>query len=439
MTSTSPAPLAAATPAAPPVPATPGQRATNFADLPLDARLVDTLRQRGLTVPFAIQAAALPDAIAGRDILGRGQTGSGKTLAFGLPMLNRLAGRRSAGRQPIALVLVPTRELAEQVTKALTPYADAVRLRCATVVGGLSIRAQATTLARGTEILVATPGRLADLIRSGYCRLDRVEIAVVDEADQMADIGFLPQVTALLDQVPSGGQRMLFSATLDAAVDRLVRRFLNSPVTHSVDPPAAAVSTMAHRLIEVEPGDKQATVTDIASRNERTMMFVGTKRGADRLARRLADAGVHAAAIHGGKSQAQRTRALEQFRAGSLRVLVATNVAARGIHIDALDLVVNVDPPADGKDYLHRGGRTARAGRSGTVITLVAPDQRHEVHRLMVRTGINPECTPASPSLSRSASPAAAAASGGISRRAPRGRAGAAAGAADRRSRVRAG
>ncbi len=361
-----------------------------FADLPLDARLVEALRRRGVTVPFAIQVATLPDALAGRDILGRGQTGSGKTLAFGLPMLTRLAGRRAAPRRPLALVLTPTRELAQQVTAALTPYAETLRLRCTTAVGGLSIRAQAAALSRGAEILVATPGRLADLINNGHCRLDTVDITVVDEADQMADIGFLPQVTALLDQVAPGGQRMLFSATLDGAVGKLVRRFLNDPATHSVDPPAAAVSTMEHHLLEVALAEKPATVADIAARNERTMMFVATKRGADRLARRLDDAGIQAAAIHGGKSQGQRTRALEQFKAGSLAVLVATNVAARGIHIDDLDLVVNVDPPADGKDYLHRGGRTARAGRSGTVFTLVLPEQRREVHRLMTSAGIRP-------------------------------------------------
>jgi superfamily II DNA/RNA helicase len=368
-----------------------------FADLPLDPRLVDALKRRGLTVPFAIQIAALPDALAGKDILGRGQTGSGKTLAFGLPMLMRLIGRRATPRRPLALVLVPTRELAMQVTTALTPYAETLKLRCTTAVGGLSIRGQAAALSRGAEVLVATPGRLADLIQNGHCRLDGVDIAVVDEADQMADIGFLPQVSKLLDQVAPGGQRMLFSATLDAAVSKLVRRFLIDPVTHSVDPPAAAVTTMTHHLLQVEHADKPATIADIATRNERTMMFVATKRGADRLAKRLGDVGVRAAAIHGGKSQGQRTRALEQFRSGTIDALVATNVAARGIHIDELDLVVNVDPPADGKDYLHRGGRTARAGRSGTVFTLVLPEQRREVQHLMTSAGIRPEFATVTP------------------------------------------
>jgi superfamily II DNA/RNA helicase len=359
--------------------------------------LVETLRKQGLTVPFAIQAATVPDALAGRDVLGRGRTGSGKTLAFGLPLLHRLAGRRAVSRRPLALVLVPTRELAQQVSAALAPYADALRLRCTTVVGGLSIVAQAAALTRGAEVLVATPGRLADLVERGQCRLDRVDIAVVDEADQMADIGFLPQVSALLERVPAGGQRMLFSATLDRGVDKLIRRFLTDPVTHSVDPSAAAVTAMAHHLLQVDAADKQATVAEIAAREDPVIMFVRTKRGADRLARQLLDRGVHAAVLHGGKSQGQRTRALEQFRNRSLHVLVSTNVAARGIHIDDLDLVVNVDPPADGKDYVHRGGRTARAGRAGTVVTLVLPDERDDVYRLMTSAGVRPHCTTVRP------------------------------------------
>jgi superfamily II DNA/RNA helicase len=372
--------LAAAAPAA--------ALATSFNEFPLPPILLKTLAARGVAVPFPIQAVTLPDALAGRDVLGRAQTGSGKTLAFGLPLLARTLGKRAAVRQPLALVLVPTRELAAQVTAALRPYADAAHLRSTTVVGGLSIRAQAEALRRGVEVLVATPGRLADLVNRGDCRLDAVAVAVVDEADQMADIGFLPQVSALLDQVPAGGQRMLFSATLDREVDRLVRRFLIDPVTHSVDPPAASVTSMAHHLLQVEMADKQATIADIAAREGRVMLFVDTKRGADRLARHLLERGVRASALHGGKSQGQRTRALDEFRAGSSTVLVATNVAARGIHVDDMDLVVNVDPPGDAKDYVHRGGRTARAGQSGTVVTLVLPHQRHDVSRLMAAAGI---------------------------------------------------
>ncbi|MBB5872529.1 superfamily II DNA/RNA helicase [Allocatelliglobosispora scoriae] len=364
-----------------------------FANLGLPAPLLAVLAKQGLTTPFPIQAATIPDALAGRDVLGRGQTGSGKTLAFGLPLLARIAGRRAQPGRPLALVLVPTRELAAQVTASLAPYAAAMRLKSATVVGGLSIGAQANALRNGVELLVATPGRLTDLVNRGDCRLDQIAIAVVDEADQMADIGFLPQVTRLLKDVPAGGQRMLFSATLDRGVDRLVQRFLANPVTHSVNPPkAATVSTMTHHLLQVDLADKQPAVAEIAARDGRVIMFVDTKHGAERLAKHLLSRGVHAAALHGGKSQGQRTRALEGFRTGAVTALVATNVAARGIHIDDLDLVVNVDPPADGKDYLHRGGRTARAGQSGTVVTLVLPHQRREVSRLMSAAGIRAEC-----------------------------------------------
>jgi superfamily II DNA/RNA helicase len=356
----------------------------------MPAALLSTLTRQGVTEPFAIQASTLPDALNGRDVLGRGRTGSGKTLAFGLAVLARSADRRAEPRRPLALVLVPTRELAQQVTDALTPYAESVNLRTATVVGGVSIARQAAALKRGAEILVATPGRLADLINRGACNLEHVRITVLDEADQMADMGFLPQVTALLDQVAPGGQRMLFSATLDRNVDRLVRRFLTDPVTHSVDPSAGAVTTMEHHLLHVTEADKHDATTHIAARDGRVIMFVDMKHAADRLARKLLSSGVRAAALHGGKSQPQRNRTLEQFRTGDVSVLVATNVAARGIHIDGLDLVVNVDPPNDHKDYLHRGGRTARAGESGTVVTLVLPSQRREMDRMMATAGITP-------------------------------------------------
>ena len=373
----------------PPLPA-----AASFAELDMPAALLSTLTRQGVTEPFPIQASTLPDALNGRDVLGRGRTGSGKTLAFGLAMLARSAGRRAESRRPLALVLVPTRELAQQVTDALTPYATSVDLRTTTVVGGVSISRQAAALKRGVEILVATPGRLADLIDRGACRLDHVRITVLDEADQMADMGFLPQVTALLDQVAPGGQRMLFSATLDRNVDRLVRRFLTDPVTHSVDPSAGAVTTMEHHLLHVTEADKQDTTAHIAARDGRVIMFVDMKHAADRLTRKLLTRGVRAAALHGGKSQPQRNRTLEQFRTGDVTVLVATNVAARGIHIDGLDLVVNVDPPNDHKDYLHRGGRTARAGESGTVVTLVLPSQRREMDRMMATAGIKPHSAP---------------------------------------------
>ncbi|WP_051950926.1 DEAD/DEAH box helicase [Actinacidiphila yeochonensis] len=372
----------AGTPGPPPV--------EHFADLALPAPLLAELTRQGVTVPFPIQGATLPSSLAGRDVLGRGRTGSGKTLAFGLAVLGRVAGRRAEPRQPLALVLVPTRELAQQVTDALTPYARATRLRLATVVGGLSAGRQAAALRGGAEIVVATPGRLRDLVERGDCRLDQVVVSVLDEADQMADMGFLPQVTALLRQVAPGGQRLLFSATLDRDVDTLVRRFLSDPVVHAVDPPAGVVAAMEHHVLHVDDEDKAEAAVRIAAREGRVLLFLDSKRGADRLTKSLLARGVRAAALHGGKSQPQRTRALAQFKNGEVTVLVATDIAARGIHIDDLDLVVNVDPPADHKDYLHRGGRTARAGASGSVVTLVTPDQRRDVVRLLARAGITP-------------------------------------------------
>ncbi|CAL9461670.1 ATP-dependent RNA helicase RhlB [Streptomyces sp. enrichment culture] len=365
-----------------------------FADLDMPAPILAALGRQGVTEPFPIQAATLPNSLAGRDVLGRGRTGSGKTLAFGLAVLARTAGQRAEPRQPLALVLVPTRELAQQVTDALTPYARAVGLRLATVVGGMSIGRQAGALRAGAEVVVATPGRLKDLIDRGDCRLDAVGITVLDEADQMTDMGFMPQVTALLDQVRPNGQRMLFSATLDRNVDRLVRRYLHDPVVHSVDPSAGAVTTMEHHVLHVHDADKQRTTTEIAARDGRVIMFLDTKHAVDRLTKHLLNSGVRAAALHGGKSQPQRTRTLTQFKSGQVTVLVATNVAARGIHVDNLDLVVNVDPPTDHKDYLHRGGRTARAGESGSVVTLVTPDQRRAMTRLMASAGITPQVTP---------------------------------------------
>ncbi|MBQ0987184.1 DEAD/DEAH box helicase [Streptomyces sp. F63] len=385
------APAVSTEPAAPAAPGTPPRPpAATFAELPLNPALLTALTANGVTDPFPIQSATLPDSLAGRDVLGRGRTGSGKTLAFGLPLLSRTAGRRADGKRPLALVLVPTRELATQVTDALTPYATALGLRITTVVGGMSINRQTEALRKGAEVLVATPGRLADLIDRRACSLGDVAVTVLDEADQMTDMGFLPQVTRLMEQVAPDGQRMLFSATLDRNVDKLVRRFLVDPVTHSVDPSAATVTAMEHHVLHVQDTDKKATVTEIAAREGRTIMFVHTKRGADRLTKQLLAAGVRAVALHGGKSQPQRTRTLEQFRTGEATTLIATNVAARGIHIDGLDLVVNVDPPTEAKDYLHRGGRTARAGEAGTVVTLVTPDQRRDMSKLMTEARISP-------------------------------------------------
>ncbi|MFF8829388.1 DEAD/DEAH box helicase [Streptomyces sp. NPDC015131] len=364
-----------------------------FDALGLPAHLLAELRTAGVTVPFPIQAATLPNSLAGRDVLGRGRTGSGKTLAFGLALLARTAGKRAEPRQPLALVLVPTRELAQQVTDALTPYARSLRLRLTTVVGGMPIGRQAGALRGGSEVVVATPGRLKDLVDRDACRLDQVAITVLDEADQMTDMGFMPQVTHLLDQVRPDGQRMLFSATLDRNVDLLVRRYLTDPVVHSVDPSAGAVTTMEHHVLHVHGADKHAATTEIAARDGRVIMFLDTKHAVDRLTKDLLAVGVRASALHGGKSQPQRTRTLDRFKSGHVTVLVATNVAARGIHVDDLDLVVNVDPPGDHKDYLHRGGRTARAGESGTVVTLVLPGQRRGMERLMADAGITARVT----------------------------------------------
>ncbi|MGW4163295.1 DEAD/DEAH box helicase [Streptomyces sp. NPDC004788] len=383
----------------PPLPA-----AERFDDMELPEAVLATLAAEGVTAPFPIQSATLPSALAGRDVLGRGRTGSGKTLAFGLALLARTAGRRADAKKPLALVLVPTRELAQQVTEALTPYAQALRLRLATVVGGLQSGRQAGELRSGAEVLVATPGRLRDLVERRDCRLDQVEIAVLDEADQMADMGFLPQVTELLDQVRPGGQRMLFSATLDRDVELLVRRYLEDPVVHAVDLTEETGSTVEHHVLHVHGADKFATATEIAARDGRVIMFLDTKAAVDRFTRHLVGSGIRAAALHGGKSQPQRTDTLERFRTGAVGVLVATNVAARGIHVDDLDLVVNVDPPADPKDYLHRGGRTARAGASGSVVTLALPDQRRDLARLLADAGVRPRITkvrPGEPELRR--------------------------------------
>ncbi|MEU9414190.1 DEAD/DEAH box helicase [Streptomyces sp. NPDC048272] len=371
------------TPALPPV--------TAFEDMGMPEALLKTLAAQGVTDPFPIQSATLPNSLAGRDLLGRGRTGSGKTLAFGLALLARTAGRRAQPKQPLALVLVPTRELAQQVTDALAPYATAVNLRIATVVGGMSINRQSGALRRGSEVLVATPGRLKDLIDRGDADLSQVSITVLDEADQMTDMGFMPQVTALLKQVEADGQTMLFSATLDKNIDKLVKMFLHDPVAFSVDPSAGAVSTMEHHVLYVmDETDKKAVATRIAARDGRVIMFVDTKRGVDRMVKKLLADGVRASGLHGGRSQPQRNRTLDWFKTGEVTALVATNVAARGIHIDDLDLVVNVDPPTDHKDYLHRGGRTARAGESGSVVTLVLPDQKRDMTRLMSDAGISP-------------------------------------------------
>lgn len=360
-----------------------------FAELGLPAVLVQALRRDGIETPFPIQSATVPDALAAKDVLGRGPTGSGKTLAFGLPMLTRLAGASAKPGRPRGLVLVPTRELAAQIERALDEPALALGLRVASVVGGAPIRRQADRLARGVDLLIATPGRLADLLAQGAADLSDVAITALDEADHMADMGFLPQVTKLLDRTPKDGQRLLFSATLDGDVDKLVKRYLRSPVTHSTAPPSASVATMSHHLLYVRDKiAKRAVATEIAARDGLTIMFVRTKHGADRLAKQLRGAGIPAGALHGGKAQNNRTRTLAAFADGSVPVLVTTDVAARGIHVDGISLVVHVDPPAEPKAYLHRAGRTARAGEDGVVVTLVMDEERRDVESMARKAGV---------------------------------------------------
>ncbi len=369
-----------------------------FAALGLTGRLVERLARDGITDPFPIQAAAIPDALAGRDVLGRGRTGSGKTLAFGLPMVSRLAdGTRPASRRPRALVLVPTRELAMQVSDALEPFVHVTGLRHRLVAGGLSYEPQISSLARGVDLLVATPGRLTDLMERGAVELDDVRVAVLDEADHMADMGFLPEVTAILDALPEGGQRMLFSATLDRGVDALVARYLVDPVTHSTDEAQAAVTTMSHHVLLIDPQEKKALTAELAGREGRVIVFARTQLGADRIAGELRSKGVLAASLHGGLSQPVRNRVLGAFRDGRMSVLVATDVAARGIHVDDVGLVVQVDPPRDHKDYLHRAGRTARAGERGAVVMLALPHQRRMVTRIIEGAGADATTARVSP------------------------------------------
>ncbi|MFD3453771.1 DEAD/DEAH box helicase [Streptomyces sp. NPDC058691] len=370
-------------------PETPEAPESTFGDLGLPEAIVRKLAQNGVTTPFPIQAATIPDALAGKDILGRGRTGSGKTLSFGLPLLTQLSGGHTDRKRPRGVILTPTRELAMQVADALQPYGDVLGLKMKVVCGGTSMQNQIYALERGVDILVATPGRLRDLIDRGACSLDQVQIAVLDEADQMADMGFLPEVTEILDLVPKGGQRLLFSATLENEIDTLVKRYLKDPVTHEVDPSAGAVTTMTHHVLIVKPKDKAPVTAAIAARKGRTIIFVRTQMGADRVAEQLREAGVKADALHGGMTQGARTRTLADFKDGYVNVLVATDVAARGIHVDGIGLVLNVDPAADHKDYLHRSGRTARAGESGTVVSLALPHQRKQIFRLMEDAGVD--------------------------------------------------
>ncbi|WP_407943817.1 DEAD/DEAH box helicase [Marisediminicola senii] len=366
---------------------------TTFAALGVPAPLVAALTKSGIDSPFPIQQDTLPDTLAGRDVLGRGKTGSGKTLAFSIPIVARLGGKLAGGQRrtgrPLALVLAPTRELATQISTAMEPLASAYGLKITTIFGGVSQQRQVAALKSGIDIIVACPGRLEDLMKQGIVSLDAIEITVLDEADHMADLGFLPVVTRILDKTPNSGQRMLFSATLDNGVDKLVRKYLHNQVLHSVDEATSHVSAMTHHVFEVEsPEAKRLLVEKLAGGTGRRILFMRTKHHAKKLAKQLTDAGIPAVDLHGNLSQVQRDRNLAAFSAGTSRVLVATDVAARGVHVDDIELVIHVDPPAEHKAYLHRSGRTARAGKEGEVVTLVLPTQRKDTAQLLRKAEI---------------------------------------------------
>ena len=368
---------------------------SSFADLGVPSALVDVLAADGITSPTPIQQATLPDALAGRDVLGRGRTGSGKTYAFCLPLVARLAAGRGSTRKgaPRGLVLAPTRELARQIDATLAPLAQAMGLSTTVIFGGVPQGRQVTALGRGVDVVVACPGRLEDLLKQRHLRLDAVEVTVLDEADHMADLGFLPGVTRILSATPSGAQRLLFSATLDRGVDTLVRKFLDEPVTHSVDDGSATPGPTAHHVLTVEDDDRVRVLADLAGTSDRTVVFTRTKHGAKRLAKQLTGRGVESVDLHGNLSQNARVRNLEAFSSGTATVLVATDIAARGIHVDDVGLVVHADPPAEHKAYVHRSGRTARAGAVGTVVTVATGGQMREVRSLLRAAGVTAEET----------------------------------------------
>ncbi|WP_059015812.1 DEAD/DEAH box helicase [Mycobacterium sp. M26] len=363
-----------------------------FAGLGVPAPLVRALADNGITSPFPIQVSTLPDTLAGRDVLGRGKTGSGKTLAFSIPLVSRLSEVTRRSSRPAGLVLAPTRELATQITATLTPLAQAYGLQVTTIFGGVPQGKQVKALRDGADIVVACPGRLEDLMRQKLISLDAVEITVIDEADHMADLGFLPGVTRILAATPGGGQRLLFSATLDNGVDKLVKRFLRNEVTHAVDSDTSPVDAMTHHVFHVSGVEaKKQLVHTLASGSGRRILFLRTKHHARKLAKQLTEAGIPSVDLHGNLSQPARDRNLAAFTAGTARVLVATDIAARGVHVDDVELVVHIDPPAEHKAYLHRSGRTARAGNSGDVVTVVLPEQRRDTQALLRRAGIKVE------------------------------------------------
>ncbi|GAB2866050.1 DEAD/DEAH box helicase [Nocardioides pacificus] len=360
---------------------------TAFSDLP-DA-LIAALAVQGITAPTSVQAAVIPDARAGHDLLGRAQTGSGKTLAFGLPVLARLAGERSRPNFPRSIIVVPTRELAQQVSRALHPLANSLNLKMTTVYGGTPYDRQVRALRNRADIVVATPGRLDDLIKQGHCKLDDIQITVLDEADHLCDLGFYPAIDKLVGMTPAGSQRMLLSATLDGDVDRLVRKHLRDPKVHQLDPNAGAVTTMTHHTMVVGGfRDKVDAAVKLVTANGRTILFTRTRDGAVELAEALTAAGVEAVDLHGNLSQRVRERNLHKFSSGKVQAVVATDVAARGIHVDGIDLVIHFDQANDPKAYLHRSGRTARAGTSGCVITISTPKFVDQLVRLQRNAGV---------------------------------------------------
>jgi superfamily II DNA/RNA helicase len=371
-----------------------------FAELKLDDRLLRQLEVQGIGAPFPIQAATIGDCLSGKDVLGRAKTGSGKTLAFSLPMLSALAAtkpqQRQAGR-PRALILAPTRELVVQIQTVMAPYANALGLTTTTVFGGVGANPQIRALRAGVDIVIACPGRLLDHIGEGFCNLDRIEITVLDEADHMADMGFLPDVTRILDRTPRDSQRLLFSATLDNGIDALVRKYLRDPILRSVDPVEADQPKMTHHVFDMGAEDRLAVLKDLGAAPGRILVFTRTKHGAKKLAKTLTHGGVPAVEMHGNLSQNARIRNLEAFRDGSAPTMVATDVAARGIHVDDVALVIHYDPPVDHKAYLHRSGRTARAGAEGIVVTFMSQGQQSEVRALTKLAGISPTTTKVGP------------------------------------------
>lgn len=366
-----------------------------FAELGVPSALADILAEQGITTPTPIQAATLPDSLAGRDVLGRGRTGSGKTYAFVLPLLSRLADNdtRRQPKRPRALILAPTRELVTQIDDAIAPLARALDLRTRTVFGGVGQNPQVTAIGKGVDVVVACPGRLEDLMKQGHVNLDSVEITILDEADHMADLGFLPGVKRIMDKTPRTGQRMLFSATLDGAINQIVKRYLHEPVTHEADSAQSPVAKMTHHVLHVRTDDHIRVLTDLTAAPGRTVVFTRTKHRAKKMARQLNAAGVPAVELHGNLGQNARTRSMDAFHSGAAQTLVATDIAARGIHVDDVALVIHADPPVEHKAYLHRSGRTARAGAEGTVITLMTDDQVRDVRDLTRQAGIKPTTT----------------------------------------------